>query len=605
MLSIKYRRKFRFVLPVCVLLLLALAGLSTAGTKRQAITPGQLLDAGFIPAAPVQNSQFMPVGEAGPAHEPFQGTLSLSPEEMQVEPAFESADVLGKNPSIFPGVSIEFFSHQGDLVPVSREVITPAPDKSGNSYWELLVQPGKVWSEPGDRGWSRASFPFALMHSLEQDTHNGLATFVYKDGEVSQVRFQVVTQTAPYYIANHFTAWGQLEAAWDPTPPDDLQSLEQAYAQELQDRFPSARWSELEELVGKDALAGFNGAMDTRYLVASALVYDGVLYYQPCPTKYGDYPYVTRMRFGVWSVTKSVAAGISMLRLAQKYGDYVYNLKITDYVDLEAEHDGWKNVSFGDAVNMATGVGGGTIEANPNNMQVDYDFGGLYDEWYRARSARAKIDLVARVPEYPWGPGEVARYRDRDMFILGAAMDAFLKSVEGKDADIWDMVAEEVFEPIDIHHAPLTRTIEPDGSRGLPITAWGWFPSLDDLAKLSNLLHEKGCFRGKQLLHLERTAGLFSVQNALGQGVRWDYGQRFYKNGYHYLPFPDARDQIMYLPYMSGWIGNRVLLMPGKMTAIRISKAWPAPAEAQAAAENPTPMAEAGSRLKPFLPWPE
>lgn len=589
---------------MCMLFILALAGPVHAG-QRQAIGPDTLLSKGFTPSAPVHNSAFMPAQGAGPAHEAFQGALTIPAEKMQVDPPFESTEVLGKNPSIFPDIKIRFFSHQGDLVPVSREVLTPAAKTKANSYWELLVQPGKIWSESGDNGWSRASFPFALMHSLEQDTHNGLATFLFKDDQVSEVRFQVVTQTAPYYIANHFTAWEQLEAAWDPTPPDDLQSLEQAYVQELQDRFPTAPWSKLEELLGEESLAGFNGTMDLQYLVASALVYDGTLYYQPCRTDYGDYPYPTRMRFGVWSVTKSVAAGVSMLRLAKKYGEYVYDLKITDYVDLDADHDGWENVTFGHAVNMATGIGGGTIDANPNDMYVDYDFGGLYDQWYRARSAQAKIDLVSRVPEYPWGPGEVARYRDRDMFILGAAMDAFLKSVEGEDADIWDMVAEEVFKPIGIHHAPITLTIEPDGSRGLPITAWGWFPSLDDLAKLSSLLHEKGCCRGEQLLHLQRTAGLFSVKNALGQGVGWDYGQRYYKNGYHYLPFPDARDQIMYLPYMSGWIGNRVLLMPGEMTAIRISNAWPAPAEAQAAAENPTPMAEVGSRLKPFLPWPE
>jgi len=59
----------------------------------------------------------------------------------------------------------------------------------------------------------------------------------------------------------------------------------------------------------------------------------------------------------------------------------------------------------------------------------------------------------------------------------------------------------------------------------------------------------------------------------------------------------------MYLPYMSGWIGNKVLLMPGNMTGIRISNAWPAPDEDQQAAGDPTPMAKVGSRLKPFLPW--
>jgi hypothetical protein len=52
---------------------------------------------------------------------------------------------------------------------------------------------------------------------------------------------------------------------------------------------------------------------------------------------------------------------------------------------------------------------------------------------------------------------------------------------------------------------------------------------------------------------------------------------------------------------MAGWIGNRILLLPGQMTAIRMSKAWPAPDEVQKAADDPTSMAKVASRLKPFL----
>jgi hypothetical protein len=32
----------------------------------------------------------------------------------------------------------------------------------------------------------------------------------------------------------------------------------------------------------------------------------------------------------------------------------VFELKITDYVKVTAEHDGWDEVTFGDALNMAT-----------------------------------------------------------------------------------------------------------------------------------------------------------------------------------------------------------------------------------------------------------
>ena len=75
--------------------------------------------------------------------------------------------------------------------------------------WDVIVQPGRVWSEPGDGGWSRASFPFALVHSIEEpETHNGVATFLYKDGQVSDLTFQVVQQTSPYYVVDYFPAPG-------------------------------------------------------------------------------------------------------------------------------------------------------------------------------------------------------------------------------------------------------------------------------------------------------------------------------------------------------------------------------------------------------------
>ena len=48
----------------------------------------------------------------------------------------------------------------------------------------------------------------------------------------------------------------------------------------------------------------------------------------------------------VYSVTKSAGAAITILRLAQKYGDEVFDLKIKDYVSVTAAHDGWDEVIF-------------------------------------------------------------------------------------------------------------------------------------------------------------------------------------------------------------------------------------------------------------------
>ncbi|TXH36363.1 MAG: hypothetical protein E6Q98_11770 [Rhodospirillaceae bacterium] len=161
------------------------------------------------PTGLAENYWFLPGADAKPALQDFTGTLVLQEAEMGTNPAkFTSRKVLGKDPKIFPAVRLSFFTYKGDLVPVTQDVIRAGSTPAGHSFWDIIVQPGQVWSEPGDGGWSRAAFPFSLVHSVEGETHNGIATFLYRGGKVSNLRFQVVQQTAPYYIVDYFSAWG-------------------------------------------------------------------------------------------------------------------------------------------------------------------------------------------------------------------------------------------------------------------------------------------------------------------------------------------------------------------------------------------------------------
>ena len=94
----------------------------------------------------------------------------------------------------------------------------------------------------------------------------------------------------------------------------------------------------------------------------------GVIYLRPCETRYGDFPYCEEMRHDVFSITKSLGALVSMLHLAEKYGDDVFDLKIKKYLPVTADHDGWDDVTFADALNMATGIG----EASPDREGAEY-----------------------------------------------------------------------------------------------------------------------------------------------------------------------------------------------------------------------------------------
>jgi hypothetical protein len=198
------------LLSLCALML---AGAFCTAAAAQRIGTAELFSSWS--GGVVANSAFTPGSDAVREHAPFLGTLRLAETEMITTPAvFSPPSILGRDPHLFPGVAISFFTDKGDLVPFTQDVIRYASNNQGLSYWDVIVQPGRVWSRPGDRGWSRAGFPFALVNSIEGETHNGLATFLYKDGRVSNLRFQIVQQTAPFYIKDDFVAAGLVSATF-------------------------------------------------------------------------------------------------------------------------------------------------------------------------------------------------------------------------------------------------------------------------------------------------------------------------------------------------------------------------------------------------------
>ena len=195
-------------------------------------------------AAPILNEHFMPAENAAEALHEFSGALKIPELAMQTEPSpIEPEIVNGRTTRLFPGVTIEFFSDQGYLVPVGRDLIEP--DNSSN-VWMIQFEPGRVWSEPGDQGFSRASFPFMLTGDVEGDAYNGIATFIYDRDSVSQLRYQVVQQSTPYFIQDFFVAWGHVPVRYSPGAIDGRERLAMEFRQELSDRIPWRDWSELE-----------------------------------------------------------------------------------------------------------------------------------------------------------------------------------------------------------------------------------------------------------------------------------------------------------------------------------------------------------------------
>ena len=99
---------------VLILCALTLGGAHCVIAAAQRISAAELL----LPAwsgAVTTNTAFIPPSDAVTAREPFLGTLQLTETQMTTQPAvFAPPSVLGRNPQLFPGVALSFFTDKGD-----------------------------------------------------------------------------------------------------------------------------------------------------------------------------------------------------------------------------------------------------------------------------------------------------------------------------------------------------------------------------------------------------------------------------------------------------------------------------------------------------------
>ncbi|MEM7121919.1 MAG: hypothetical protein AAF563_11620 [Pseudomonadota bacterium] len=564
---------FVIVLLFTVTPMVSLADVAPPGDVRDRLTHEELMADTPNEDGPIHNDYFMPVGLHEPALHELSGVLVFSATEF-LEDTGQTADMYGLmlNESghlipaeEFPEFAASFMTVQGHLVPVERDVIrTQSPD------WDVVLSPGRVWTEPGDDGWSRASFPFVLVGQKWNDTHNGIATFLYNETETSDLQFQIVQESAEWW---RFYTWARVPLAYQPGPVAQRQEFEAAFADELARRLPTA------PLASLDASSGAIDGMthNLKHLTLTGLVSDGTFYRTPCYTRFGDYPYCDAMRHSVYNVSVSAGAALSLLWLAEKYGPHVLDLKIVDYVDVVTHHDGWQDVTFLDAIDMATGIGSLAGLEGSRRYDFEDDLEALYyAQFHDAADAQGRLDAAFLAGNYSWGPGEIARYSTAQTFVLTAAMDAYLKQEEGPDAHLWERVSNEVLLPIGVHHLPMAHTRESDGEPGLPLLHSGLLPTGEDLAKIAMLIHDRGAVDGRQVLYADEIDRLLEGDLKRGLPINWRTrdGQYGYDFSFWFMPFTSADGCWVRIPKMMG-NGNIVALMPNGTTAIRLADATP------------------------------
>ena len=543
--------------------------------NRSVLTYNELFS-NTTPSAPVDDSGgFALPANAAPPSQAFEGTLTLSDPTTSGRAQILRDDFADDSASNSPwrhlaSFSFQFVQNGSYLIPVQQGLVI-----TGSTAWNYIVGPGRVWQENNDKGYMRASFPFALVERNQNCVHNGEMTFLFnrtKIPNISKVRYQVTQETCLYFKLN---MWGQLAANYTPGSVANDQALENAEAAEVANRLPTKPFS---ALATDYPNSGINIANFTRGFKSPAdittygLFINGVNYVGNCQTRYGAYAFCDNMRLPSYSVAKSSFAGLAMMWLGQQYRSAVYGQLIRSYVPQYVDGGDWTNVTFDNTADMATGnYISASYEADESSSQER--------AFITAEPYSTKITDAFTPFPHKAVPGTTWVYQSHATFILTQAMNSYLQQQQGSGADIFNSIRDAVFKPLNMSQGSLSTLRTDNSGSGKPFGSHGLFFIQDEVAKIGRLLNNSGgAINDAQVLDptrlqesLFRTASPSTLGVPVPDGATpivpntFRYHNQFWAKYMTTTEFPQYRCNF-WVPFMSGYGGNTVLLLPNGAT---------------------------------------
>lgn len=543
--------------------------------NRSVLTSSQLFSSA-APVAPVDDSAGfgLPANAAAPS-QAFEGTLTLSvPEtsgDSQILRNDFGYDTANNSPwRHLASFSFQFVQNGSYLIPVQQGLTV-----TGSPAWNYIVGPGRVWQETADSGYMRASIPFALVERNQNCVHNGEMTFLFnrtRTPDISKVRYQVTQETCLYFKLN---LWGQLAATYTPGSIANDQALENAEAAEVANRLPTKPFSALATDYPNSGInianftQGFKSPAD---ITTYGLLINGVHYVSACQTRYGAYAFCGDMRLPSYSTAKSSFAGLAMMWLGQQYGSAVYGRLIRSYVPQYVNGGDWANVTFDNTADMATGnyISAGNLADESTSQETAF----LTAEPYSAKIKDAFTPFPHKA-----AAGSTWVYQSHATFILTQAMNGYLQQQQGSGADIFNSIRDAVYKPLNMSQGSLSMLRTDNSPAGKPFGSYGLFFIQDDVAKIGRFLNNSGgAINNAQVLDAARLQeSLFRAANPSTLGVAvpdtgtpvapntFRYHNQFWAKHMTTAEFPQYHCNF-WVPFMSGYGGNTVLLLPNGVT---------------------------------------
>lgn len=539
------------------LFLTAIAAAASAGepVRDRQLSYETLTQERALPA-PLDLAEFGPPAGALPPAHTFSGRLSFRsrPGRSHSTLLHDRDGVVRDSPGTIlglPAFDFEFVQAGDALIPLRRGAI---PGK--HRYWEYVLEPGRAWQEPGDQGLTRAAIPFALQERNANCLHYGVLTFLFGDaGTVSPVAFQVSGETC-FYLK--FDLWGIAEARYTPGTPSRAAAAASAWADEVRSRMPVRPIEELRDAYPGADVAAFGSTADiaAEDMTAYGFVIDGVHYAGGCRMRHGHYPFCDVLDLPSYSIAKSIFAGVALMRLEQAFPG-VAREKIVDYVPECARAGGWDDVTFEHALDMATGR-----YRSPGVFADEYADDAL--ALHLVESHAGKIRHACRAFPHREAPGQRWVYQTSDTYVLGTALNAFVRRRLGRGKDLYDdVMVADLWRPLALS-AVTGFTRRTYDAVAQPFTGWGLVLHRDDVARIGAWLASgDGNIGGRPVL--DRRMLDATLQRRPDDRGLVSIDPRFrYQNGFH------ARDisaelacaEPVFVPYMTGYGGNVVVLFP-------------------------------------------
>lgn len=524
--------------------------IAVTGVDRAQVSPertaldGTALQAGSGFDRPVDLSAFAPAADAGAPHAVFSGRLRLDGARMTgfrmiaEQAGFERGDTVRS----LPDLAIDLVQQGDALIPAQRGLIASAhPD------WNWIVEPGRVWSEPGDGEWTRAALPFAIQERGANCTHNGMLTFLFDaGGRVSKAAFEIAGETCAY---RKFDGWGFLAASYAPGPVAEAEAIVRRHAAAVAARLPVRPVGDLPEQVAL-ALATAAGPEPTVY----GAVRDGVHYRSACVTRHGDYPACEVIGLPSYSTAKSLVGGVALMRLEKLYPGSAA-ADIAAHVPACAAVRGWAGVTLEHALDMTTGR---YRSAAYMADEDDPSIAGFFEPADHATKIRFACTHYPRKA----APGSRVVYHTTDTYLLGTAMAAILREKQGAAADLYDDLVRPRWDGLGLSPT-LSTTRRSEDAAAQPFTGWGLTYQPDDIARVARWL-------------MQGADGLLDARllDAAMQRAPKDGGLPAGFPGYRYRAGFWARDMgaalgcpaSLWIPAMSGFGGISVAMLPGRDT---------------------------------------